>query len=64
MTKISSQEMIILTEVIRKYGIFIIILGFILTVVCLWILLARNNLNKIPSRGVFVDNYEVRRAVL
>jgi len=44
----------ILTHVIVKYKFLILILCLILLTALLWLLMLRNNMGKIPSRGVFV----------
>jgi hypothetical protein len=40
--------------VIQRYKLLIIILSFIVFVLLLWLFVTRLNVNKIPSRGVFV----------
>lgn len=46
-------------EVILKHKQILIVLCLFLVaaVLAVWIILARQNLGKIPSRGVFVTNY-------
>ncbi len=43
-----------MTHVIVKYKFLILILCLILLTALLWLLMLRNNMGKIPSRGVFV----------
>jgi lipopolysaccharide export system protein LptC len=43
-----------LTQIIIKYRFLIIILGLIILTALLWLLMLKNDMEKIPSRGVFV----------
>lgn len=44
-----------MTDVIRRYGIFIAIIGLVIAGLLLWLLLSRDDLSKIPTKGVFVN---------
>lgn len=43
-----------MTAVIKRYGIIFIIALFIVAALTLWLILGRDEISKIPARGVFV----------
>jgi len=45
-----------MTEILQRYRIAIIIAGLLFLITLVWFIVSRQNLSKIPSRGVFVNN--------
>ena len=45
-----------MTEVLRRYRTVIIVVSLLLFALLMWLFLSRQNVSKIPSRGVFVMN--------
>lgn len=43
-----------MAEVLQKFRFVLILLGFLLLALILWLIISRQNAHKIPSRGVFV----------
>lgn len=43
-----------MSEVLRRHKVLIILLSLLLFAVLIWLLLSRQDVGKLPSRGVFV----------
>lgn len=47
-----------MTGILQRYRIILIVISLVLLGILAWVVLSKQNVNKIPSRGVFVCDFK------